>query len=260
MVVFPCIRNGCMYDKNIYALMKSVLDNLQTFIQRYPHWRSSFINDLSSLAFVSVESGERKPPSSLFDPNYDLLVELYKGEAVFPSDQFVNYTNELRLCGLKGPNSVTATDIYQVVCSIQSKRYLNESLVQCNEVTYCRAKGVFRFLTAYPQLLQQQVMTGSSWYTSQKPLVVALAEYAKSNAILPVASVPPPDYPSCLTWKGSKYSKPLAIFNSEMSLSCLEKYILTLSKHILELLVQKLYILRIYHLLYADSSLIQTMI
>ena len=214
-VVFPCIRNGCMYDKNIYALMKSVLDNLQTFIQRYPHWRSSFINDLSSLAFVSVESGERKSPSSLFDPKYDLLVELYKGEAVFPSDQFVNYTNELHLCGLKGPNSVTATNIYQVVCSIQSKRYLNESLVQCNEVTYCRAKGVFRFLTSYPHLLQQQVMTGSGWYTSQKPLVVAIAEYAKSNAILPVASVPPPNYPSCLTWKGSKYSKPLAIFNSE---------------------------------------------
>ena len=215
MVVFPCIRKGCMYDKNIYALMKSVLDNLQTFIQRYPHWRSSFINDLSSLAFVSVESGERKPPSSLFDPKYDLLVELYKGEAVFPSDQFVNYTNELRLCGLKGPNSVTATDIYQVVCSIQSKRYLNESLVQCNEVTYCRAKGVFRFLTEYPHLLQQQVMTGSGWYTSQKPLAVAIAEYAKSNAILPIASVPPPDYPSCLTWKGSKYSNSLAIFNSE---------------------------------------------
>ena len=217
-VIFPSIRDGQMSDSSISEIMTNVLDYLKILIQKYPHLEKSLIGSLSSLQFVMTEPGQCKPPSSLFDPDCELLTELYKGEPVFPSGEFVKYTDKLRLCGLRPPESVTAMEIYQIVSSIQSNSSLSVPLVQYNENIYYRVVSIFKFLAAYPQLLDEKVNISSN---SQKYLKVAIAEISKVHALLPVLMARPSGYPSCLNWKGSECT--LTIFNLKNVIFLLEK-------------------------------------
>ena len=213
-VVFPSIRDRHMIESNISEIMISVLDNLKMLMQKFPQSKDSLTKNLSSLPFVTAKCGQCEP-ASLFDPDCKLLTDLYKGKPVFPIGQFANYTNELRLCYLRSPSSVTATDIYKIVCDIQLNISMNRSLVQCDEITYHRSISVLKFLTEYPDLLDKEVKLGdSSWSSSKKILKDEITEHSKTYALLPVSIVQPPNYPPNLNWKGSEHSKSLATFSS----------------------------------------------
>ena len=213
-IVFPSIRSGYMSVTNMSKIMISVLVNLQTFIQRYPQsFGDSLICNLSSLPFVTVNTaGQHKSPSSLFDPESELLMKLYSEDPVFPSGEFIQYTNELRLCGLRGPNSMLASDVYKVVCNIKTNSN-NVSIAQCDDITFVKAIGVLNFLEAYPHLLDEIVVVERrGCFENEKPLKAAIAELVETYPLLPIVNVQPTDYPSCLKWKGSIYPKSLTTF------------------------------------------------
>ena len=212
-LVFPLINSGHYTNSEISAIMTSVLDNLQDLIRISS--RASFCKCISSLPFVTVQTGQRKAPSSLFDPHIKQLVELYKGEPVFPSGVFSNYVDQLRTCGLMGCGSVTAHMMYELIQNIQPQMSKACLRTGCSNVTFTRLVAFFSFLVSYPKLLNCSVTFDSSLlFPSQQSLANAVSQYARSHTILPVASKKPSNYPSCLTWKGSLSKMSLAKFTS----------------------------------------------
>ena len=134
-----------------------------------------------SMPFVTVNTaGQHKSPSSLFDPESELLMKLYREDPVFPSGEFIQYTNELRLCGLRGPNSIIASDVYKVVCNIKTNSN-NVSIAQCDDITFVKAVGVLNFLEAYPHLLDEIVVVErGDCLVNEKPLKAAIAELVET--------------------------------------------------------------------------------
>ena len=197
-VAFVSIRNGFIDKRSASEFMVSVLKNLQTFIQRYPGYRNSLPNSISNLPFVNVESGNQMQPCALFDPRDQLLLRLYKGEAVFPSDVFTDYIHELSLCGLRGSGSVNAQMMTDIIVNLQSNSYV--TTVQCSDIIYTMIQAFFEFLNKYPNILD--TVTSSSFY-NRVTFANYICQRAKSYAILPIASTRPMNYPSCLTWKGA---------------------------------------------------------
>ena len=211
-VVFPKINCNQFPDGNLTDFMKSVLDSLYLFLQKFPQSRTSFIKAISTLPFVTVDSGERKSPSTLFDPQDQLLSQLYLDEPVFPKDEYQLYIVHLRQCGLR--TSVTATDIYDIICTIQP--YPNSSTVpvKCSLVSYSRMVALLKVLNTYPNLINQSVKVQVGYWGNA--LKDAMIERARSYNFLPVASDPPSDYPQCLTWKASMlYPRCFASSNTE---------------------------------------------
>ena len=201
-LVFPKIICNQFPDGNLTDFMNSVLDSLYLFLQKFPRSRTSFIKAISTLPFVTVDSGERKSPSTLFDPQDQLLLQLYLDEPIFPKDEYQSYIFHLRQCGLK--TSVTATDIYDIICTIQP--YPNSSTVpvKCSPVSYSRMVALLKVLNTYPNLINQSVKVQVGyWGNENRTLKDAMIERARSYNYLPVASDLPSDYPHCLTWKAS---------------------------------------------------------
>ena len=139
-------------------------------------------------------------------------MKLYGKDPVFLSGEFIQYTNELRLCGLRGPNSIIASDVYKVVCNIKTNSN-NVSIAQCDDITFVKAVGVLNFLEAYPHLLDEIVVVErGGCLVNEKPLKAAIAELVETYPLLPIVNVQPTDYPPCLKWKGSMYPKSLTTF------------------------------------------------
>ena len=214
-VVFPKINCNQFPDGNLTDFMKSVLDSLHLFLQKFPRSRTSFIKAISTLPFVTVDSGERKSPSTLFDPQDQLLSQLYLDEPVFPKDEYQSYIFHLRQCGLR--TSVTATDIYDIICTIQPYPNASTVPVKCSPVSYSRMVALLKVLNTYPNLINQSVKVQVGyWGNENRTLKDAMIERARSYNYLPVASDPPSDYPQCLTWKASMlYPRCFASSNTE---------------------------------------------
>ena len=214
-VVFPKINCNQFPVGNLTDFMKSIMDSLYLFLQKFPRSRTSFTKAISTLPFVTVDSGERKSPSTLFDPQDQLLLQLYLGEPVFPKDEYQSYIFQLRQCGLR--TSVTATDIYDIICTIQPYPNASTVPVKCSPVSYSRMVALLKVLNTYPNLINQSVKVQVNyWSNENKTLKDAMIERAKSYNYLPVASDPPSDYPHCLTWKASMlYPRCFASSNTE---------------------------------------------
>ena len=214
-VVFPKINCNQFPDGNLTDFIKNVLDSLYLFLQKYPQSRTSFIKAISTLPFVTVDSGERKSPSTLFDPQDQLLSQLYLDEPVFPNDDYQSYIVHLRQCGLR--TSVTATDIYDIICTIQPYPNFSTVPVKCSSVSYSRMVALIKVLNTYPNLINHSVKVQVGyWGNENRTLKDAMIERARSYNFLPVASDPPSDYPQCLTWKASMlYPRCFASSNTE---------------------------------------------
>ena len=208
-VVFLSIRNSSLPVESIIKFMLSVLDNLRALV-RYANQRKSLLNALSSLPFVLVESEHLVSPSSLFDPRDQLLVQMYQTENVFPYDAFLEYIDELVLCGLKNSKSVTASMMNDILnkSSVHCGWY-DEEIIKCDTTTISRVNGFFKFLTKYPHLLNDPI----GGYRSIL-LKDSILQRAASHALFPVASSKPVYYPSSLNWMGSEHSNSLVKYDS----------------------------------------------
>ena len=198
-VAFKQIRNKKFNDSNIVPFMKSVLDNFHS--SHYRKNADQLISIMRNLPFVEVSSFSLLlAPCCLFDPEVDLLREVFPGEPKFPASEFHLYLPILRQCGLK--NCLSADEIFQIVKIIGTKP-THQSVACTDHVRYSRAVAVLKYLSNNLHLFDVNVK-------GQGMLQHVLYKQASQYCWLPVASYSPDDYPSCLPWRGSQYQSFLA--------------------------------------------------
>src|SRR6218665_649793 len=118
MYVFPSVNNGTYDAKKVVTLMSFVCDNFA----RFQKSSSSFTSSVSNVRFVEKSDGELVTPRDVFDNSDQTLRSLFVGEDVFALGEFgkTKYFQILRQLGMKGQNSVTASDLLRVAKKLNS--------------------------------------------------------------------------------------------------------------------------------------------
>ena len=216
-VAFQQIRTRQFINSSIVPFMISVLDNF--YSPQYRQSANQLTSAMSSLPFVEVSnSSTLDTPQNLFDPEIEILLQLYNGENKFPSSSFHSYLPILRQCGLK--SSVNADEIFQILSSLRSRAHYSTSY-NVGQVKFSRILSVLKYLSDNPHLFNSYI----KGYRNK--LLAILCNQASQYCWLPVASNPPSNYPSSLTWKGSQYStclvssgvSPLVVLSQDLSTS-----------------------------------------
>ena len=188
-ILFPMIQNKAYPDHQIDSLMELVLQLLPLLTRDSTKLKS----ELCTLPFLKTASSIRKSPSELFDPSQHNLKELYQGKPVFPTHPFdqQEYKYSLLGCGLR--QSVSAKEIVEIIQSIAASSASSPQKV--DSARFSRAKAVLKYLGSHDAILNEMVP-----YSTMKQVLLNLAS---QYSWLPVLSLPPDDYPECLSWKGS---------------------------------------------------------
>ena len=187
-ILFPMIQNKAYPDHQIDSLMEQVLQLLPLLARDSTKLKS----ELCTLPFLKTTSSVRKSPSELFDPSQHDLKELYQGNPVFPTHPFdqQEYKYSLLGCGLR--QSVSAKEIVEIIQSIATSSASSPQKV--DSARFSRAKAVLKYLGSHDAILNEMVQ-----YSTMKQVLLNLAS---QYSWLPVLSLPPEDYPECLSWKG----------------------------------------------------------
>ncbi len=206
-IVLPAVRKKSIYGNKMTDLMVSILKHIAIILDKHPKLKDSLIEKLSQLPFVTINhsSDEKRAPFELFDPNDQLLKQLFKGDPFFPISKFANHINELRLLRLKGPELVTTKELFQVLVSYNES---HKHLLLQNGVYYCKMRALFRYLTQYTHHLQKRQVG------SPEMLKTVIAEHTRKHPCLPISTNKPPNYPSQLSWKSDGHSETLTTFQS----------------------------------------------
>ena len=172
--MFPAINAELYSVQQVEDLMKFVCDQWQT-LSRDP----CFVSSVRNVRFVECSSGDLVISSDLFDGNDPTLRILFRRQDVFPVGAFAShkYANIMHDVGLKGQESVTATDIYRVI----------QSLDQCCTDEVEIAETVLSFLEQHWKLLSEILCSGCS-----------LTEALKAHPWVPFQRCRPHQYPQAL--------------------------------------------------------------
>ncbi|XP_019860001.1 PREDICTED: sacsin-like isoform X2 [Amphimedon queenslandica] len=198
-IAFQQICNRQFDNSSIVPFMISVLDNFYT--PQYRQAAKQLTSAMSSLPFVPIlNSPALETPQDLFDPEIEILRQLYNGERKFPASSFHCYLPILRQCGLK--SSVNADEIFEIVSSLRSRASNNSTSCNVGEIKYLRIVSVLKYLFDNPHLFYTIVKYHNN-------LLNVLHDETSQYCWLPVASNPPSNYPSNLMWKGSQHSTSL---------------------------------------------------
>ena len=199
-VAFVQIKNRKFKSSHVVPLMQSVLDNF--YSPMYKQVAQQLTSAMQTLPFVRVSSTNiLEAPCKLFDPENEMLNELFFGENKFPASNFRSYLPILRQCGLR--SSVTSSEILHIIQLNQAAVVINHIKVNIDHVKYCKIVAALKYLFKHSTLLYEIV---SKHYS----LLYTLQKQASQYCWLPVASKPPSSYPSCLAWKGSQFPSSLA--------------------------------------------------
>ena len=190
-IIIPGIREKNFSLNHVTALMISVLKHITTIFDKYPQSKNALVNDLSHLPFVKVidSAAERHVPSELFNPNDELMKELFKGDPLFPVGEFKVVVNELCLIGLRKPESVTTKELFEVLSNSDNQFY------------FWKMKAFFKFLNQHTHHLHKQYGR-----FLKVTFGVTIAEYVKRHRCLPITTNRPSNYPSQLSWKPDGHS------------------------------------------------------
>ncbi|XP_003382551.1 PREDICTED: sacsin-like [Amphimedon queenslandica] len=197
-IAFHQIHNKEFTLSNVVPFMISVLKSFDN--QEYKEAAEQLTSTMRSLPFVEVVNSSRlEAPQNLFDPDNEILVQLYLGKHKFPSSCFYPYLSILRQCSLK--MKVSANDINQILRSIRTKTVHSQTSYKTSDNNYKRAIAILKYLSQHCHLLNDIDEYNST--------LTFLRKEARQYYWLPVSSKCPTNYPSCLAWKGSKYSNSL---------------------------------------------------
>ena len=213
-VVFPNVQQHNYSEQVTKDLLQETLDDFSSLICSHKEASALLVDSLKTLPFLKNCLGQWKCLVDLFDPSDSDLCNLFEREAVFPIAPFnnENYIRALRVCGLRQVESITAQEILDIVLKI--KTVVSAEPVSINATQYKRAKAVVKLLNDHPRWLQEECkMQGKC--TNLKSALVTLAH---ESSWLPVCSVPPLCYPSCLQWKGTNYCQHLCSTRSQCCL------------------------------------------
>ena len=203
-VAFVQIRNGRFRSSHIVPFMQSVLDNF--YSPTYKQVAHQLTSAMKTLPFVKVSSAKTlEAPCNLFDPENEMLKDLFLDKTKFPSSNFQFYLPILRQCGLR--SSVNSSEILQIIQLNQAAVVINHIKGNIDHVKYCKVVAALKYLVKHPNLLSGNVHVGQ---IKRESLLYTLQKQASQYCWLPVASNPPNSYPSCLAWKGSQYPSSLA--------------------------------------------------
>ena len=199
--LLPMISSGTYPEAKIEPFMVSILKDLDNFTENYPRQMKELIGLLRELQFLQNLNGDWNCPTELYDPSDTDLRRLFKGQDVFPVRSFISEKClvSLKKCGLRGPESVTAQCIVDIIqeIGIPTESVDHSCCKPCDSVNYERAQAVLKFLNC-PDL-------SSIKQNGELSLQDALVALRSNYAWLPVHSAHPSDYPSWLPWKGSPY-------------------------------------------------------
>ena len=197
-IAFHQIHNNKFTKSNVVPFMISVLKSFGN--QEYKEAAKQLTSAMRSLPFVEVlNSSQLEAPQNLFDPENKILVQLYLGEHKFPSSCFHPYLSILRQCSLK--TKVDANDINQILRSVRTKTVHSQTSCETSDNNYSRAIAILKYLSQHCHLLND--------IKEYNSMLTFLRKEARQYYWLPVSSIRPINYPSCLAWKGSQYSKSL---------------------------------------------------
>ena len=203
-VAFVQIENQMFESSDIVPFMQSVLDNF--YSPTYKQVIRQLTKAMKTLPFVRISSTKTlEAPCNLFDPENEMLLDLFFDENKFPASNFHLYLPILRQCGLR--SSVTSSEILHIIQLNQATVVINHIKVNFDHVKYCKVVAALKYLVKHPNLLSDNVHVGQNKHGS---LLYTLQKQASHYCWLPVASNPPNSYPSCLAWKGSQYPSSLA--------------------------------------------------
>ena len=216
-VAFQQIHDRQFSKSSIAPFMISVLDNFYT--PQYRQVAQQLTSAMSSLPFVEISNSVTlDSPQNLFDPEIEILCQLYNSESKFPAPSFHSYLPTLRQCGLK--SSVSADEIFQILSSLRSSARHSNSY-NADQIQYSRVVSVLQYLSNNSHLFNDYIKGCHDKFLD------ILRNEACHYCWLPVASNPPTNYPSSLTWKGSQYStclvssgvSPLVVLSQDLSTS-----------------------------------------
>ena len=181
-IVFRDVANGYYDSEKLYTLMSYILNHLALFMEE----DNSF--NLKSVPFIPSNDGCVSSPEDMFDPEVQILQDLFWQQDVFPGDLYCSSKtlSLLRKCGLKGTSDITANDILTAAHKLNGIG-INED----NSVHVARKS-----------LAILQILNTSSHHLHTKINGNALSQHLKSLHWLSCEKQKPEDYPCNLNWSG----------------------------------------------------------
>ena len=190
--VFPDISANRYNNQQITILMQWILERI-TILQSQSQ---RFVNEMKNLPFVSTQSGTRKVPTELYDPNDDVLHDILNGEKdVFPTGIYAtpDLITKLKYLGLKTKETLTASDLLRFAKIIASS-------AQSSPVITKKVNALLTILNDNPTYLNHC----SSNSTLKEDLL--------RLKWIPCATKPPPNYPNFVQW----FNTPALLLPSEV--------------------------------------------
>ena len=201
LALLQSLPRGQLKEFSLQKFMKGVLENYSEICSRETsHSIINLNSTVAKLSFIPTSRNGINKPENLFSPLDSKLKELYQGELVFPVDPFTSRkcVHALQQCGLK--TTVSSQDIVNIITAI-SYPPSNQPIV-AEHTKYVRAKAVLDYIRNWnSQKFDEYVVI---FHSRQVSFLQALTELSQSLCWLPIQGKPPPDYPPCLVWKGSR--------------------------------------------------------
>ena len=195
-VLLPKVKSRSYSNVEIQEIMEHILANIHAYVKEDP----KLYKKLSDVPFVITESGSIDKPSSLFDPDVQVLRDLFACENRFPSQNYAERERLqlLRKIGLQTVSDVKSKDLLYSARSIDEECSQNTEENVNLKVLQNKSMALVQFISDRPQLLSINV-NGQM-----------LKEWLKDMTWVPILQEKPVSYPQNMTWKGEQLKIPFA--------------------------------------------------
>ena len=192
-VMLPAIENDQLSRDDIIRYTSIILEPKEYHSLLDSSEGDNIFSKLQSLHFLpSNKRGPLLSPLKVYDPNDDMVVELFKGQEVYPVDPFMGkYFPILRYLGMKSSDDLSSQDVVEIANTI-SGQFVSNIKAETRRASkllefLSSTKGSKLLKTYYKKVPVEQTLCSMQW--------------------LPVMVTPPKDYPKCLVWKGASGSQ-----------------------------------------------------
>ena len=193
-LIFPAISSSRYSQQQVTDVMQFICDRWKEF-----QTSRSFLIHMKKVKFIARCGGDLASPCELFNPHDSRLVAMFRGEDVFPVGVFgeSSYRHVLEQLGLKGQESVTATDVWHIVSRLDATTCSDPHAVS----------ACIQSATEFLNFLEQHYSLLYSYVPSSNDRLLNLLNRVRW---VPVMKCRPDRYPSLLPFHGENYDGLLA--------------------------------------------------
>ena len=184
-VMLPAIESQQLSRDDITEFTSIILKPTEYYSLVNPSEGDNLLySKLQSLKFLPTNKhSSLLSPSQVYDPDDDVVGELFKGHEVYPTEPFVKtHFAVLRELGMKSLDDLSSSDIVEIV-KIISKGFASNVKAETR-----RANKLLEFLSS---------INGSTLLSTYHNKM-SLGQTLSSIRWLPVMVTPPKDYPRCI--------------------------------------------------------------